>query len=165
MHSEIIETQNKLQRLFAKAATLQSDDRTDVEFKAGFVSYLCIRTYAYVESSVQIILKEYVKSVTTDVPIERFVNDQLRINRALRRHELLNLIGKFSEEWRENLRDATRGRLGDSLDGIVINRNTIAHGGDSHNLSLAVLKSYFSDAKEVVRLVFEECNRSTTKAV
>ncbi len=156
MHTEIVERKDTIDRLFEKATILQENENVDEEIKSGFVSYLCVRSYVYVEFAVQTILKEYVRTVTNDPPIGSFVKEQLRINRALRRSELLNLIGKFSEEWRKNLRVTTQGKLGDSLDSIVNNRNKIAHGDDVY-ISLSSLRTYFSDAQKIIELVYNEC--------
>jgi len=98
MHSQILENQNSLKRLFARGIALQNNDEIDVEVKSGFVSYLCLRTYVYLESSVQIILREYVKAATDDSLIANYINQQLRSHRALRRSELLKLVGNFSED-------------------------------------------------------------------
>ena len=157
MHTDIVERKDTLDRLFVKATLLQDNESVDEEVKSGFVSYLCVRSYVYVEFAVQTILKEYVNAVTSDVAIGNFVKEQLRINRALRRSELLEMIGRFSEEWRKNLRDTTKGKLGDSLDSIVNNRNKIAHGDDVF-VSLSNLQSYFSDAQRIIELVYNECD-------
>lgn len=157
MHADIIESQNRLQRLFSKAERLLKDDSTDAEVVSAFNSYLCVRTYAYLETSVEAILRAYVRSISTDKFIEKFVNEQLRRHRNLSRSELLRLIGRFSDEWRLEIRDAIRGKLGDSLDGIVNLRNGIAHGNDTSNVSIDALKNYFADAKAIVRLIFEVC--------
>ncbi|MCY3977104.1 MAG: HEPN domain-containing protein [Chloroflexi bacterium] len=157
MHTEIVESQNRLQRLYSKAERLRKDDSTDAEVVSAFTSYLCVRTYAYLETSVESILRAYVRSVSNDKLIERLVNEQLRRHRNLSRSELLKLIGKFSDEWRVEIREAIKGKLGDSLDGIVNLRNGIAHGSDTSNVSLDSLKNYFADAKAIVELVFHVC--------
>ncbi len=160
MHNTIIENQNALQRLFAQGMELQRNDEIDVEVKSGFVSYLCIRTYVYVESSVQIILREYVKGVTDDDFITNYINKQLRKHPALKRSELLKLVGNFSEEWKIKLRDSTKGRLGESLDSIVNNRNIIAHGDDV-TISFAWLQNYFIDVQTIIELVYQICYPAT----
>jgi len=157
MHADIIESQNRLKRLFSKAERLLKDDSTDAEVVSAFTSYLCVRTYAYFETSVEAILRAYVRSVSTDRLIEKLVNEQLRRHRNLSRSELLKLIGKFSDEWRVEIRNAIKGKLGDSLDGIVNLRNGIAHGSDTSNVSLRDLRNYFEDANEVIRLIFDVC--------
>lgn len=157
MYVEVIENQTKLQRLFTKADILQKDDSADVEVVSAFMSYLCVRTYAYLETSVETILRAYVRSVSNDNVLERIVNLQLRRRRNLSRNELLQLIGNFSDEWRVKIRDAIKGRLGDSLDSIVNLRNGIVHGSDTSDVSLDALRNYFDDANEVIKLVFEVC--------
>jgi len=156
MHSQILENQNSLKLLFARGIALQNNDEIDVEVKSGFVSYLCLRTYVYLESSVQIILREYVKAATDDSLIANYINQQLRSHRALRRSELLKLVGNFSEEWRLKLRASISGRLGDSLNSIVNNRNNIAHGDDV-TISFAWLQNYFRDAQTIVELIYQVC--------
>lgn len=157
MYLEVIENQTKLRRLFTKADLLQRDDSADVEVISAFMSYLCVRTYAYLETSVETILRAYVRSVANDNVLERLANVQLRRHRNLNRSELLQLVGNFSEEWRVTIRDAIKGRLGDSLDSIVNLRNGIAHGSDTSDVSLDALRNYFEDANAVIKLVFEIC--------
>lgn len=159
MYKEIVDRKNTLDRLFHQANALQDNDNVDEEVKSGFVSYLCVRSYAYLEFAVQTILIEYVKTVTNEGPLGKFVRGQLRVNRALRRSELLRLIGKFSDDWKTNIRDSTQGQLGDSLNSIVNNRNKIAHGDDVY-LSLSNLESYVSDAHRIVELIYNECDSS-----
>ncbi len=157
MNVEVVENQTKLQRLFTKADLLQKDDSADIEVVSAFMSYLCVRTYAYFESSVGTILRAYVRSVSNDNVLERIVSVQLRRHRNLRRSELLQLIGNFSDEWRVRVREAIKGRLGDSLDSIVNLRNGIAHGRDTSDVSLDALRNYFDDANEVIKLIFDVC--------
>jgi len=157
MYPEILQQQEKLQHLFEQAEQLQKIDEVDVEIKSGFVSYLCVRTSGYVESSVKTILREYVESKTNNAPIVSFVDKQLDYTLTPRREQILALVGQFNSKWRENLRDSIKGRLGDSLHSIVVNRNKVAHGDDVV-LSLEDLKKYFEDAQEVVELVYNECD-------
>ena len=159
MHPEIIQKQEKLQHLFEQAEQLQQIDKVDVEIKSGFVSYLCVRTSGYVESSIKTILREYVKSKTDNTAphIANFVNEHLDSSLNPRRDHILGLVGKFNSEWKENLRVSIDNELGDSLKSIVINRNNIAHGSDV-GLSLRDLGKWFEDAQEVVELVYSECS-------
>ena len=157
MHPEILQQQEKLQHLFQQAEQLQQIDDIDDETKSGFVSYLCVRTSGYIESSVKTILREYVKSKTNNAPIVSFVDKQLDYTLTPRREQILALVGQFNSKWRENLRDSTKGRLGDSLNSIVINRNKVAHGANAV-IHLSNLKEYFEDAQKVVELVYNECD-------
>ncbi len=157
MHPEILQQQEKLQHLFQQAEQLQQIDDIDDETKSGFVSYLCVRTSGYIESSVKTILREYVKSKTNNVPIVSFVDKQLGYTLTPRREQILDLVGQFNLKWRENLKDSTKGRLDDSLDSIVSNRNKVAHGANAV-IHLSNLKEHFEDAQKVVELVYNECD-------
>lgn len=157
MHREIVEQQMKLQRLYEQAKHLQRQDGIEDETKSGFVSFLCVRTFGYVESSVKTILREYVKSNSNDRPTFNYVNSQLR-NLTPRRDQILELVGQFDQNWNANLRNSITIDHGDSLQGIVVNRNDIAHGDDV-DLSLLDLERYFMHAQEVVQFVFDECNQ------
>ena len=42
--------------------------------------------------------------------------------------KVLELVGCFSNEWKEELQDATEGELKDAIDSVVSNRRQIAHG-------------------------------------
>lgn len=69
---------------------------------------------------------------------------------------ILDLLGKFSPQWRATLDEATQGQLADSVNSIVGNRHKIAHG-DSVALSLSSLRSYYKDALKVVELLRATC--------
>ena len=157
MHPEILQQREKLRHLFKQATHLQKNDDIDDETKSGFVSYLCVRTSGYVESSVKTILRKYVESKTNDKSTVNFAHSQLE-RLTPRRSQILELVGQFNEEWKKSLGNSiTVVDLGDSLGSIVKNRKDIAHGVDV-DLSLADLGEWFEDAQEVVELVYNECN-------
>ncbi len=155
MHKDIVEQEEKLQRLFAQANDMQDLDELEDEAKSGFVSYLCIRTFGYIESAIKTILREHVRSNTCDTQTFNYVNSQLR-NLRLRRAQIIELIGMFDRQWSESLKNRISADHGDSLKAIVIKRNEIAHGGDS-DIRLPDLERYFMHAREVVEHVFEVC--------
>lgn len=153
MHREILEQQRKLSRLFVQAKHLQGLDGIDNETKSGFVSYLCIRTSVYIESSIKSILLKYVRSKTDDTPTVNFVTASLR-NLTPRRAQIISLVRQFDNVRGDSLARKTI-EFGDSLNAIADNRNEIAHGEDV-DLSLADLERYFGDAQEMVSAVYEQ---------
>ena len=158
MHPEILQQQDKLQHLFEQAKQLQQIDDIDVETKLGFAAYLCVRISGYVEFAVKMILRKYVKSKTGGTShIANFVDKQLERTLSPRRDQILDLVGQFNSEWKENLRVSINNELGDSLRSIVTNRNNIAHGSDV-TLSLRDLGKWFADAQKIVELVYSECS-------
>ena len=156
MHPEILHQQEKLRHLFEQAKQLQMNDDIDDEAKSGFVSYLCVRTSGYVESSVKTILRKYVESKTNDKSTVNFAHSQLE-RLTPRRSQILELVGQFNEEWKKSLGKTITVELGGSLGSIVKNRKDIAHGVDV-DLSLADLGEWFEDAQKIVELVYSECS-------
>lgn len=155
MHRDIVRHEQKLQLLFSQAKDMQDLDELDDEAKSGFVSYLCIRTFGYIEYGIKTILREHVRSNAHDTPTFNYVNARLR-NLSLQRAQILELIGQFDQQWSESLKHDITTNHGDSLRAIVVNRNEIAHGGDV-DISLRDLEGYFGHAREVVGHVFEVC--------
>ena len=155
MLTVIVEQEEKLQRLFSHAKDMQDLDELDDEAKSGFVSYLCIRTFGYIEWAIKTILKEHVRTNMRDTQTFNYVNSQLR-NLRLRRAQIIELIGSFDGQWSEALKGRITGDHGDSLKAIVLNRNEIAHGGEP-DISLRDLERYFKHAREVVGYVYEVC--------
>ena len=156
MHRDIIEQENKLTHLFSQAKSMQNIDDLDDEAKSGFVSYLCIRTFGYIEYALKTILREHVRSNTSDKPTFNYVNSQLR-NLRLQRAQIIDLMGTFDQRWSAELKGKITTDHGDSLSAIVVNRNEIAHGGDV-DIRLPDLERYFGDARTVVGYVFDVCN-------
>ena len=103
MHEVIVEQEKKLERLFSHAKDMQDIDELDDEAKSGFVSYLCIRTFGYIEWAIKTILKEHVRSNTDDKATFNYVNSQLR-NLRLRRDQIIELLGVFDKQWSEGLK-------------------------------------------------------------
>ena len=156
MYSEIVERQSELDLLFIQAKQLQVQRSADVSVRAAFESYLCIRTYAFVEASVRIILLRYVRRIAGDGSIESYVASQLKRHRNLKYSELIKLLRSFDPEWANGISDRTDTITRTALNALVSLRNNISHGDDVV-ISLRDLQSYFESSQEIVRLVFETC--------
>ncbi|MDE2749965.1 MAG: MAE_28990/MAE_18760 family HEPN-like nuclease [Chloroflexota bacterium] len=158
MHRDIIEQQDMLNHLFEQAKLLQDKSEIDNEIKVQFVWYLCIRASSYVEFSVRRILLEYVKLEANRAPyLANFVNKKLDHSFNPKPSKILELVELFSTEWKQNLGSSIDGKLSSSLGSIVANRNRIAHGEIS-DITYARLSDFYTDAQEVVRLMYEVCN-------
>lgn len=157
MYSDIVERKDSLQRLFDHAKELQKNDVVNLEVRSAFESYLCIRTYVYVETSIRTILLNHVRSVTNDNSIEKFVAAQLQRQTNLWYSELIKLVGRFNPDWKEKIKENVTNRMRTSLNSLVSIRNSIAHS-DNTDISLNDLQNYFSSVQEIVQIVFEVCS-------
>lgn len=161
MHTEIIAQQNQLMRLVEHATELQKNEEIDTEIKSGFVSFLCVRISVYIESSVKIILREYVRSNTGDSPyIANFVNWQLEFTMNPKRSRILDLVERFNPSWKQSLDEFIVGELDQSLGTVVSNRNKIAHG-ENVVMTAGQIRKYFEDAQRIVEFIYEVCDPPT----
>ena len=165
MYAEIIAQQNQLRRLVEHATELQENDDIDIEIKSGFVSFLCVRISVYVESSVKIILREYVRSRTGNRPyIANFVNRHLNVTINPRRSRILDLFERFNPIWMHNLDSFIVGELDNSLGAVVSNRNNIAHG-ENVVMTATEVHKYFNDVQHIVEFIYEMCEPTAQQAV
>ena len=158
MHSEILQSQQRLGHLFEQARALLENEAVDEEVRVQFVWYLCVRTCGFVESSVQRILMRYVESSSSNQPIQNFIDTRSR-NITPNRDGILRLVGDFNPEWEKILRKSIQNEKSASLTNMVKNRHHIAHGRDV-DLTFLQLKDYFDDALSVVQMVYDVCDTS-----
>ncbi len=165
MHRDIVEQQEKLHRLFNNARELHKQDDVDDLTKSAFVSFLCVRTSGYLETSVMKILREYVEGETReDKPnIANFAGTKLDFTFNPWPSEILRLLGQFNVEWKNRVRDEIKDRISSSVEAMVRNRNKIAHGEDV-DLSLEDLADAFDDTTTLVDLVNTQCNARIMKS-
>lgn len=160
MLGKVLARENDLSALFNHAYSLDRNNTVDQSVKSGFALFLCVRTYAYFESSLKDILKAYIEGAPGDPNVAQFAIRQLdqRPSRNLRHTQMLDLIENFNTQWKSSISGKTSGKLGDSLNSVVVNRNIIAHGELSAVfLTLRDVDSYYQDLKQILRFVYTTC--------
>jgi len=147
---EHVRLEARLNDLFRRVAVFQHDP----EIQAHWAKYLCVLCSGYLETSVRTILENYVR---TNAPphIADFVADTVGDFQNPKMPRILEILGKFKGQWRENLAAKSEGRLKDAVDSIVANKNNIAHGRDV-GVTYVTVKDYFECAKEVIGLLEQE---------
>jgi len=127
----------------------------DTEIQSHWARYLCVLISGFIENSVEICLSEYSRRYANDV-VANFVSCKLRGFQNPKIGPIIELFGSFNPTWKSDLESATDGKLGDSINSIVGNRHSIAHG-QSVSLSLGSLAAYYKDALKVVDLLHKTC--------
>ena len=156
MNPEILERQERLQKLFDEVRALSESGLVSADIVVQLTWYLCIRTSGYLENSIQIILLDYVQSNTDDLPTQSFVEANLK-HISSGYGDIMGIIRRFSEDWRKRLKEKNVQRFHASLTTLAENRNHIAHGRDSM-VTLREMQSYFVEARELVELLHLTCN-------
>jgi hypothetical protein len=147
---EITRQRQRLDDLFQKTKHL-----ADPEIQSHWSRYLCVLVSGFLENSIRITLSEYARA-RADVSVADFVESRLRQFQNPKMRTILELVGGFSQEWRQRLELDTSGQLGESVNSIVGNRHKIAHG-ESVGLTLHTLIQYYADTLKVVDLVRQYC--------
>ena len=157
MDREITAKEERLSHLFSEARLLQKRKDVDDKIKAEFVWYLCIRTSGFVEFSVQFLLSEYFESGTDREPLGDFVSNHLLNPREFTMRRVRKLLDSFSRRRSKVQEEIDISKLDSSLQSLQTNRNSIAHGRDIE-LTMNDLDAYFEDVRQVIRMVYDECN-------
>jgi len=64
--------------------------------------------------------------------------------------KMQKILTKFSEDWCNNFNSKVSEQQLQSLNSIISNRNSIAHG-QQDNISYKVIGQYYTDLKEIVK--------------
>ena len=84
----------------------------------------------------------------SDEAVTRFVDKQLKRMRSPNTEEILKLVSSFDTVRANELKEFFRGRIKESVDGVVASRNLIAHGV-SVDTTIADVKTRFEDSKKL----------------
>jgi len=148
---EITRYKDRLDYLFAQVAAFNNN----VELQSHWARYLCILVSGFIETSVIVIYSEYVKQkshayVTNYVSsrLERFTNPKME--------DILELAGKFSSDWRQQLEITTTDEQKAAVDSIVANRNRIAHGANV-GISYDRVSKYYKNIVKVIQTIEDIC--------
>lgn len=131
-----------------EAALLSSDEN-----QTRLAQLMAIWVSGYLEVTCRDVLLTYAEK-NSDKRVARFVGQRLRRIRSADTEEILNLVRSFDKERAAELREFVRGRIKESVDGVVNLRNQIAHGR-SINATIETVKKQFDDSRQLAEKLKE----------
>lgn len=150
-YQEILDRETFIDTLFRDANAFP-----DQEIQSHWAKYLCVLISGYLEYSVEIIFEKYCYENANEYVYNYVCSNLERMyNPWMKR--IIELAKSFNEEWGTRISLQTRGELRDSVDGIIKNRNKIAHGENS-DITLRQLRTWYDNSNQVVRIIARECN-------
>ncbi len=140
--------ERKLDDLYQQISKVQDD-----EIKAHMSKYFCIKMSGYLENTIKILVANYSEKSSPQA-ISAYVQNSLKTTTNLSEDKLINLLKKFNDDWAVSFTEKINEQQIESLNSIISNRNSIAHG-QQDNISYQIISQYFSDIKQIIGILKE----------
>lgn len=135
--------EKKIDDLF-KEVSLVKDD----EIKSHLSKYLCIKVSGYFENVLKVLISDYVSKSCSKESANYIISNTKRITN-LSDEKLTDFLKSFSEKWTDDYNYAITDQHRSSLNSLISNRNSIAHG-QQDSISFKIIEQYYLDLKEIV---------------
>lgn len=139
------------------AARLSVEGHHNDEIISRLAEYLIIRVSGLIEVSVKAILLDRSKNATNDLLVLSFVEYQLDHHWDLNHGKICELVGHFSGDWRKAVERDLVGPMKESINSVVMLRNTLAHGGNAA-ISLSTASDHNRHVLEAMQALAAICN-------
>lgn len=149
---EVVSYKQRLDYLFEQVSTLNSEP----ELQAHWARYLCVLISGLIETALHAIYGKYAVQ-RSHSNVANYVSSRLERITNPNVDDILQLAGRFNEQWRKELEDSITGELKDSIDSIIANRNLIAHGKNV-GISYVVVKRYYENVIAVLEIIETNCS-------
>ncbi|TVP55819.1 MAG: hypothetical protein EA343_24710 [Nodularia sp. (in: Bacteria)] len=148
MNQSILAHRQKIDNLFNKVAYF-----TEPEIKSEWSKYLCILVSGFIEESLRVLLEKYCEDKASP-NIQKFVTKQIESITNCKTSRITEILGKFSPIWQSEFTNKIGDQIKDSIDSVVTNRNTIAHGR-SVGMTYNSVFNWYKNVKKAVEILEE----------
>lgn len=142
--AEVGRRRQHLDTTFLRAGGLDAD----AELLSDFARYLCVLVSGFVEQATIELLIEYARR-HADPRVQRHVEQNVRRVSNLNAQRLIEVVGAFDAEWRDELETFVVNEYKSALDGIVALRNQVAHGIHVE-VTLPRVSEYYARIKQII---------------
>ncbi len=148
---EITRYKSRLDNLFGQVSSFSDE----IELQSHWARYLCILVSGFIETSVSAIYIQYSRE-KSHVYVASYVSSRLERFTNPKMKDILELAGRFSPDWRQQLEGITTDEQKDAVDSIVANRNRIAHGANV-GISYDRVRKYYQNILKVIQTLEDTC--------
>jgi len=138
---------------------MTGSQEADLRLISHWAKYACVRACGFLEEAVTIHLLSFAHR-TADQRVARFVDKQLRDFQSPKTGHIRDLLSHFCQRWAEDFDVWANEKRAGSINSIVTNRHLVAHG-DYSEITLARLRQYWGDAKELSQWLGRELGGPT----
>jgi len=119
----VVQQKQRLDSVFSLVAQMTPSE----EVLSHWAKYLCVLTSGFIEESLRLLLYEYA-STHSDTPVASYVSARLEGLTNLNDEKICQLLGSFSDDWRDKFLATRSEEQKDAIDSVLANRHLIAHG-------------------------------------
>ena len=145
VEKELDSMEKKLNDLFSKVSTI-----VEIEMQSHWSRYLCVLVSGYIEKAFRIIVEDHVKK---RAPKE--ISDYISTDMGNKNTINIEKIRRVLDQFRKNLSTELDLLLTPqeilAINSVVVNRNSIAHGGLTNDLTYSRISNYYIGTKSGVR--------------
>jgi hypothetical protein len=144
--AEVNRRRQQLDATFARAVRLAGD----AELLSDYARYLCVLVSGFLEQAVVEILIEYTRN-HSDRRVQRHIEQRIQLTN-LKVQRLVDVLGGFDADWRQELEGFLVDEYKDAVNGIVDLRNNIAHG-QFVGITMTRVSDYYTRIKVVIEKI------------
>lgn len=131
----------------------------NIGLQAHWGKYLCILVAGFLENAIKEIYTEFVDR--TSIPqVANFAKSRLQKIQNPKSSRFVEIARAFKEEWGDELEDflnQDHKLRKNAIDSIMDNRNRIAHGKFSSNITVARVHDHLNKSVEIIEFIEKQC--------
>ena len=144
----------RLKNLLDNPPSSQIEGPEGIQLDGHFAKYACVLVSGYLEASVKEVLYNYAL-IKSEGRIGFYVGKTWPNSMNMNSKNILDMLGRFDEKWAGEIQewmDDGAPKNSGIIDGIVKNRNNIAHGAEAKTtgVSITSVRSQFEVATNLV---------------
>ncbi len=152
MNPQILSHRQRIDALFVKINSISNPaDQSE------WSKYLCILISGYIEESLRVLLESYTAKNSSQY-IRNFVSTEIKSITNCKTKKILDVLRSFNQHWEQDFNDkiTAKSRISDeiknSIDSIITNRHSIAHGKNI-GISHSTVYNYYENVKKAVEIL------------
>lgn len=151
----VVAYKDRLDSLFAQVSMLNSEPKL-MGLMGDWAKYLCVLVAGFVETALCEIYCQYAAGRVGDICIRNMIRKRLAEVYNPKAGRIVEVTAWFNEDWAKELESSFQDKHTAAVNGIMMNRNKIAHG-DKSDVSYRRVLDWYHDIIEVIDLLERQC--------
>lgn len=149
VEKELDSMEKKLNDLFSKVSEIG-----EIEMQSHWSRYLCVLVSGYIEKAFRIIVEDHVKKKAPK-EISNYISKDMGNKNTINIEKIKRTLDQFRSDLSKDLDMHLTPQEIQAINSVVVNRNYIAHGGLTNDLTYNRISNYYSGTKRGVRKLID----------